>query len=114
RLHCSTQFGAAAVPVCHMRSMPVAETVTPYTAWPFVRYMALLPSDAPLLSIGVPRELKRTHDVLAIAAPVSSRQAVDWPIAAWLLGGGVATAPKPKLEFVDRYVVPPSTVQCVG
>ena len=58
--------------VCHIRTIPVAATVTPYTAVPSVRYSASAGGGAAVESMGTPRELNMMQAVLSMLVPASS------------------------------------------
>src|SRR5712691_10426322 len=71
-------------------------------------YRAPLAAGAPVESTGIPRELKTTHAVFAIAAPALSRQAGACPIVACVPAGGLPRPPKPKVTPCAKNCVPPS------
>ena len=48
--------------------------------------------------------------LLPMAAPPLSVQAADWPMAACVLAGGVASVPKPNRTLLGSCVVLPSVV----
>src|SRR5712691_1702975 len=77
-------------------------------------YRAPLAAGAPVESTGIPRELKTTHAVFAIAAPALSRQAGACPIAACVPAGGLLSVPKPKVTPCAKNCVPPSIPQEPG
>src|SRR5262245_15545057 len=58
--------------------------------------------------MGMPRELKTMHAVLAITAFASFRQAADCAMAACVFGGGAARVPNPKRTPDESLVEPPS------
>src|SRR6516165_7002143 len=61
---------------------------------------------------GMPRELKSTHAVLAMARPVTAAtQGADCAGSPPPAPGAVATAPNPKLTPDDSVVDPPSAAQ---
>src|SRR6266404_8644423 len=83
---------------------PVAETVTPFTTTPLVRYRASLAIGLLSEAIGMPRELNTMQAVLLIALPPLSRHgsacaAVVWPS----VGPTAICVPNPKVSPCERF-----------
>src|SRR5882724_4758612 len=65
----------------------------------------------PAASIGMPRELKMTHDVLPMSLPALSLHFAGCATAPCVLGGATPTTPELNETFCERSVVPPSSFQ---
>src|SRR5262245_66423545 len=82
--------------------------------------MASLPVGAPTAggtpaeSTGMPLELNRMQEVLAMAAPSRVKQAGACAIAACVFGGAAPTTLKLKMSLVESEVRPPSVTQSGG
>src|SRR4026208_1604640 len=82
--------------------------------------MASLPVGAPTAggtpaeSTGMPRELNRMQEVLAMAAPSLGRHGGGWPEAPCLCGGAAPATLKPKISLDESETMPPSVTQSGG
>src|SRR6185369_6066048 len=63
--------------------------------------MPLPPVGNPAASMGMPRELKMTHELYAMSLPSASLQSGENPIAFCVFGGGADSEPKPNETPLD-------------